>query len=374
MRHRLSSILALLLALYLLGQPSATCASEPLQGEIRLGREQDEPVWVGQEVELYLELWSNGLSFGDQLFVLPEVPGGFLLQGDATTVKLSETRDGVGWQGLRYTLLLYPQSAGRLEVPAFDVGFTARAGFGSTSASFRLRTEALTVEARLPPGASVGDLLVTTASFDLEAEWDRDLPADGPLSLQTGDALTLEVRRRAADVPGMVFAPLPAPVIDGLGVYPAKPGVRDQVNRGELTGTRTDRLTIVCESPGRYVIPEFRFQWWDPGAGSLSEKVIPALQIDVETNPAYGEGISTLDTSYGSVLRMVGLAGLALLLLVLGWRWFGGFLLVDRLRRWRRGRVAASTQPGRRSGRLLPLNPAGAPGSGAGSRTGPGPR
>ena len=365
MPRRLSNSLLFLLAVSWCCHARDVAAAS-LEGEVRFTAAQDQPAWVGQEVKLNLELWSDGFSFGDQLFILPDVPGGFLLQGDSSTVKLSETRGGVAWQGLRYTLLFYPQAAGRLEVPEFDVSYTARAGFGSAPTAFSFRTEPLAVEVRLPPGASPGDLLVTTSAFELEADWDRDLPAEGPLRLQTGDALTLEVRRRAADVPGMVFAPLPLPALDGLGVYPAKPSVRDQVNRGELAGARTDRLTIVCESAGTYVIPELRFQWWDPAAQRLSEKVIPALQLEVGLNPFYGEGPEAFDAAAGR--RWLGPAlvtGLVLLLLAGVWR-LGGPRLVDWLHSWWQGHVSASGEPGRRTGRLLPLNPSRGPGSGSG--------
>ena len=57
-------------------------------------------MWVGQKLELNLELWSTGYSFGDQLFVLPEISGGYLMQADSTTVKLSESRAGVQWHDM----------------------------------------------------------------------------------------------------------------------------------------------------------------------------------------------------------------------------------------------------------------------------------
>lgn len=339
------------LLLLLAGLPdfAAAAAAGPLHAEIRFTPAREDPAWLGQEVELYLDLWSDGFSFGDQLFVLPEVPGGFLLQADSSTVKLSESRAGVTWQGLRYTLLFYPQTAGRLEVPPFEVSFTARAGFGSEPAVFRFHTEPLVLEARRPDGTRPGDLVVTTAEFRLEAAWDRDIPEGGALQLQTGDALTLQVRRQAADVPGMAFAPLPEPVIAGLGVYAAAPRVKDQVNRGELSGERTDRITFVCERAGRYEIPEWRFQWWDPLEQRLSERVIPALSLEVSVNPAYGPAAYAGEESRGG--GKSGLVLVALLAALAGaaaWRLLGG--------RSRRGPVA-STAPARRTGRLVPLNP-----------------
>jgi hypothetical protein len=338
-----------------LALPSSLQAAATLQAEVRFAAAGTEPVWVGEEVELHLEMWTDGLSFGDQLFVLPEVPGGFLLQGDSSTVKLSENHSGRDWQGLRYTLLLYPQAAGRLEVPPFQVRFTARAGFGSEPQAFAFRTESLSIETRLPPGAAAGELLVTTTEFAVDARWDPALSDAEPLQLMVGDALALEVRRRAADVPGMVFAPLVAPEIAGLGVYPGSPKVDDRVNRGVLTGSRTDRITFVCQAEGQYEIPEWRFQWWNPEQQKLLEKAIPAMQLEVRANPALGavagpDRAAESGTAYGTAFLVL------LLILILGtaWRRFGG-LLLQRLRGRNGPRPANGPEP--RSGRLMPLNP-----------------
>lgn len=286
MKRRLTEFLFLVLLLQ-----SGSLAA--LQGEVRFVPATEEPVWVGQELELYLELWTNGLSFSDQHFVLPEVRGGFLLQPEASTVKLSETRRGESWQGLRYTLLLYPQRAGRLEVPAFDVSFSSRVVFGTEPERFEYRAPVLEIPARLPPGADPRGLLVTTDDFSLDAEWRPRAGDGGSLQLEVGDALTLEVRRRALAVPGMVFTPLPAFDVPGLAVYADTPQIEDRVNRGVLNGSRLDRVTFICEQEGRYEIPEIKFQWWDPQRGSLSEQTLPALEVEVRPSVGWGSGAAS---------------------------------------------------------------------------------
>jgi len=337
--------------------PGAVSAAVPPKGELRFTAALEEPVWVGEQVELYLELWTDGFSFADQRYVLPEVPGAYLLQADATTIKLSERREGAVWQGLRYVLLLYPQRAGRLEVPPFDVSFTAGAGFGSAPASFKFRTGAVAIEARLPEGAKPGGLLVSARQFTVQAHWDRDLPKDAPLQLQVGDAIALEVTRRADEVPAMVFAPLPIPAIDGLGAYAGTADVIDRANRGELLGERVDRLTLICERPGNFLVPEWRFQWWDPDRQRLSETVIPALPIEVHTNPAYntaaGQGGAT---GPGGAYRTLYLALLAVLVVAVAWHRLGGAVR-QRLRGTVRRKQAVVFAPPERTGRLLPLNP-----------------
>ena len=313
-------------------------AAEDLNGDIHFHAAVAEASWVGQQRELQLDLWTNGFSFADQLFVLPEVRGAYLLQPDSTTVKLSEERNGVQWQGLRYTFLLYPQREGFLVIPSFDVSFKARAGFGSEPADFRFSTEPLQIEARMPPGVVPGGLVVTTASFSLESSWAPASVSDGVAELKVGDAITLSVTRQAQDVPGMVFEPLPDIAIDGLGVYPATSQVNDRVNRGSLMGERTDSVTFVCEREGTYRIPEFVFQWWDPDRENLSQQRIDSLELTVVANPAW----VSKSESDGGVNKRFGWKSLAAILIAAGalvLAWFTGVpRLKDYLRQRRKTR------------------------------------
>ena len=321
-------------------------ASDGLQGDIRLEAGREGATWLGQELELNLDLWSDGVSFGDQSFVLPEVKGAYLLQADSSTVKLNESRDGDAWQGLRYTFLLYPQRAGRLEVPSFEVRFSARTGYDSEPAGFRFQTPVLFVEAQLPPGANASGLVVTSTSFTMESSWTPTLPDEGPGNLKVGDAITLEVTRSARDVPGMVFAPLQELSIEGLGIYPDAAQVNDRVNRGDLTGSRIDSVTFICEQEGIYEIPEIRFQWWDPEQEVLAEKVIPARELAVVANPAYAGSAATVSWSAGKWFSWKSVAAVVITILLLifpGW-WLVKFAagrlpqllaeLIDRLTRW----------------------------------------
>jgi len=158
-----------------------------------------------------------------------------------------------------------------------------------------------------------------------------------------GDALTLEVTRSAADVPGMVFPPLPAFAIDGLGVYHGSPAVNDRINRGSLIGKRTDSVTFICEREGRYDLPELRFQWWDPDQEILSDKVIPAVELAVAFNPAFpAEESATRDRS-GPALNWK-VAGVVIVMLLLG---YPAMLLARKLmtltREWQQQRKAGES-------------------------------
>ena len=338
--RRLIASLALLLSLAAESQ-----AQDGADIRVLVGR--DDAVWVGERVDIHLELWTDALSFSGLSFSLPVAEGGYLLPADSSTINMSERRGHETWQGLRYTFSLYPQRPGEVVVPAFDVRFSTRAGYGSEPKSYDFRTQPLSVRAELPPGVEGSALLVTTTEFSLDAAWEPVPDEEGVLELMTGDALVLTVKREAGGVPGMVFAPLPDFETDGLGVYTDPPAVNDRVHRGDLTGTRTDRITLICESPGRYELPGLDFQWWDPRRERLNEESVPGLVVEVAQNPAWAAAPAGGEESgqKGFDWRFLWLAPVALLL------WWPVWPLARAAMTWLREEFRAR--------RLEPLNPRG---------------
>jgi len=339
-----AAVFAIVLALLVLSAP----ARAQQEAEVRILAARDDAAWVGAEIPVYLELWTNAMSFSDQAFLLPEVSGAWLLQADSSTVKLSERRQGSTWQGLRYTLSLYAQRAGTLEVPSFEVRFATRAAFGAEPVRHEFTTGPLSVEARLPPGVKTGGMLVTTSAFDFDGGWEPSVSeGEAALELQTGDALVLTIKREAKDVPGMAFSPLPVMEIEGLGIYPDPPRIDDRVNRGDLTGSRIDRVTVVCEQPGSHVLPELVFQWWDPATETLRRAGVAAMNLEVTENMAWGSA-NTGEADRNGAARWLSWWWVPVLGVLL---WWPGRVLFGILARW----LARSLGPRR----LQPLNPGG---------------
>ncbi len=267
------------IALFLFGllpTLSAVAQDNDVKAAVAISIQQDQEIWAGQQVTLNLDLKTTGFSFSNTHFNLPEVPGAFLMQTDTTTLKMTENTDGQSWQIIRYPLALYPQKAGQLEIPTIAVRFSTSAGFGSTERMFEFQTKPLLLSINSPPGVKEGDLVITTLSFKLDYEWQ---PESG--AAQSGDALTLMVKRSARDISAMMLPPLPVFHAEGLAVYPQTPELNDRTNRGDLTGERIDRIIWVAEKPGTYDIPGIRFQWWDPDSRELKQQIIPGLSLDI---------------------------------------------------------------------------------------------
>ena len=263
---------------------SSVCAQgDDVKANVELSIDRNQEIWMGQQVTLNLDLKTTGFSFSDTHFNLPEVSGAFLMQTDTTTIKLTEKIGGVDWQIVRYPFALYPQKAGRLEIPPIDVRFNTSAGFGSTQKAFEFQTSPLELSIALPPGVKEGDLVVSTSSFALDYNWQPTTGTAGP-----GDAFTLTVTRRADDISAMLLPPLPVFRNAGLAAYPQAPEINDKTNRGDLTGERIDKIIWVAEKPGQFDIPGIRFQWWDPLKRELEQQIVPGLSLDVLSSPSDG--------------------------------------------------------------------------------------
>ncbi|MCF6262974.1 MAG: BatD family protein [Xanthomonadales bacterium] len=252
-------------------------AEDRLQTNINISVQQQNTIWIGQQVTLNLDLKTTGYGFTDAHFNLPEVAGAFLMQTDTTTIKLTEQIDGVSWQIIRYPLALYPQQAGQLLVPPITVRFNSAAGFNSEIKAFEFQTQALQINIKNPPGVAAGDLVITTTDFDLDYQWQAETS-----TTKTGDAFTLTINRSAGDISAMLLPPIPVYRVEGLAAYPQAPEVKDKTNRGDLSGERSDSIIWVAEKPGTYKIPAIRFQWWDPASEVLKQQLIPGLELEVQ--------------------------------------------------------------------------------------------
>jgi len=81
----------------------------------------------------------------------------------------------------------------------------------------------------------------------------------------------------------MLLPPLPVYRAEGLGVYAKTPDVKDHINRGSLTGERTESITWVCEQAGTWTLPDVTLQWWDPDTRQLKQSTVPGFTLEVTT-------------------------------------------------------------------------------------------
>jgi len=238
------------------------------------------PVLVGEHATLIVELLTVTTFASAPVFELPKIPGAILMQLEARPILSTEEVDGETYAVQRHELALFVMRPGVAQIPPFTVRFESPPRFGERPIEYRQTTPALQVEARLPPGA--GDLpgLIVTREFHVDETWHPQ-----PRKARVGDAFTRTVTLTAPDVPGMVFPPLPLAKVEGLTVYAKPPIVQDQVERGDLTGKRTETATYVCERPGQFTLPSLVIPWWDLKGQQLMRVTLPAVTLEVEPGP-----------------------------------------------------------------------------------------
>ncbi|MHC4949317.1 MAG: hypothetical protein ACYTG1_13875 [Planctomycetota bacterium] len=263
---------ALLVALITAATGDVARAAEPVL--VRVTRRPDGAAWVGQRVSVFVELLSRVELDGTPRFDLPEIDTALLRRFPGSPLLGSERIDGAEYVSRRYEILVYPRTPGPLTVPA--IGVRVSAVEDGASRPVALATDPLAVDVRLPPGAEVGRTLITSPEMTVTQTWSPD--AD---ELRVGDAIERTITVRARDVIGVALPPAPSTEREGLRLYRAAPVVDETVNRGALTGERTDVLTSMCERPGTVELPALVYTWWDPERERLEQTVLEGRRVTV---------------------------------------------------------------------------------------------
>lgn len=251
------------------------------KGQVRLSVETEKQLWVGQRVLVHLELLTTAFSFSGQRFDLPQINGGVLIQTDSSTIKLTERIEGEQWQILRYDLSFFAQREGELEIPPIDVHFSASAGYGQPTTSYDLKTDRLTLRARMPPGADPTQPVVTSPRLNIEEQWQPDQD-----TFKVGDALTRTITISAEDVSAIALPAVPRQPIDGIELLAKPPIVEDKTDRGSLTGRRQEQISYLFQRAGSYQLPAWNISWWNPRSEKLEQHEFQARTFEIAPNPA----------------------------------------------------------------------------------------
>jgi hypothetical protein len=239
---------------------------------------QAGPVWVGQRVTIKVALLTTTFFASAPVFQLPTIPHALLMQIEDHPVLGTEQIDDTTYNVQQHELALFMLRPGSYTVPAFMVRFASAPHYGEPSVEHQLTTQAIQVEARMPPGAEHLPSLISTRELRVTETWQPQ-----PTQAHLGDAFTRTITLSAPDVPGMVLPPLPLAQVDGLTVYPKPPIVQDQVERGTFIGQRIQAVTYVCERPGSMTLPALIIPWWDVEKHTLRQVTLPALTLKVVT-------------------------------------------------------------------------------------------
>lgn len=318
---RLAAVLLLLCALI------RSAAARDDEVRVRMTADPSQGAVIGQRIRLFVDVLFPGDMPHPPKVAAPDIPGAQLFRFESQATTMNDTLDGRSYVGQRFEFALYPRRGGSLAVPAFVATLLDRAGNPTGSAHSDPASIAVTV----PAGIDASQPVVASKEVTAEEQWTPD-PA-GPFKV--GDALVRRVTRTARDVPGLALAALDTSAPNGVRSYADPPEIDDHIDRGDIVGRRTDRVTYVFELPGTYRLPDAVQSWWDLDDSAARIAQEPGMEVVVQSGEAAAAGMPTAGHGRRPWLAITGAVAVLLVAAVLGHRYRAA--LIDR---WRQRRDA----------------------------------
>ena len=278
--NRLSIVLAclcFLLAGTVQAQPELTTLAQLQQSErlrIKTWVEPSEIIYARQQVKLQIEISTDKWFTGGTRIRLVDVENAIVLQRENFAVNSTLVEGETTWTVQLWTLVVYPQSSGVVEIPAIQLRLSI-AGEDSQSIVGDLATRPFSFVAKTPATLSDTQQWVATNRFEVEQQFSR--PVD---QLQAGDALIRTITLSADNLPAMMLPKVVPEKINGIAVYQKPAKILDKVNRGEYLAQRTEEISYVFEKVGQYVLPAQTFYWWNIQSQSLESIELEAVSLN----------------------------------------------------------------------------------------------
>ncbi|MCB1485996.1 MAG: BatD family protein, partial [Bauldia sp.] len=238
MRRAVLFLLALLLAPPVLAQQG----SAPI---LEVTVEQTEAI-PGEMLSLRLTVLVPTFMPKPPVWPSFETPNLLVRLPEGSTGPTSKRIDGETWSGITRRYRISPMIAGTFAIPPQDVVITYADPETSKPIQATLRTDPLKFTGVIPEGAEGLDPFIAADRLELTEQIDGT-----PGDMKPGDSV---IRTVTATIEGVspMFLPtlLPQVAIDGIAAYPAEPAVEEKDNRGEISGSRTERVTLLAEGGG----------------------------------------------------------------------------------------------------------------------------
>lgn len=258
--------------------PCLAFAQSPDAPVVRTAIDPPDGVVIGQAVGVAVTVLFPGDMARPPLVTLPDAPGAQVFRFGTQGVTVREQIDGRDYVGQTFEFTLYPRRGGDIVIPAPKVTLLDRAGehVGAIAGT------ASKVSVTVPPGIDASGPVLVADRVEVRQDW---APAPGS-TLKAGDAVVRTITRSADGVPALAMAEFAYAAPEGVRVYADPPVSTDSVNRGEVTGHRTDKVTYVFERAGSYDLPVLAQPWWSLSGKQARAETLPGISVTVAALPA----------------------------------------------------------------------------------------
>jgi hypothetical protein len=264
---------AALLALVLMSLVAT--AQAPTEGPVvRTATDPAGGIVIGQPVRLRVQVLFPGEMLHPPLVKVGEAPGAQILRFETQALTIRDRIDGRDYVGQVFEFVVFPRRPGEIAIPAPDITLLDRAGDPVGSA----KGDAVKIAATVPPGIDPSGPVLVADRVSASETWSPEPGA----TFREGGAITRTIHRNAAGVPALAMAEFHFEAPDGVRVYADPPVVEDRIDRGDVDGRRTDKVTYVFERAGSFVLPELRQPWWSLSDKQARTETLAGVTVSVE--------------------------------------------------------------------------------------------
>jgi hypothetical protein len=266
-------------------------AQEP---QITVTAEQEEVI-IGQPYILRVEVLVPTFMPRAPVFPTFEMPDLIVRLPERSTVPISKRIEGQTWAGVQRTYRIYPMRAGVTDIPAQQLSIVYKDIETNEDVPLTVEVPATQIVATVPSGARTLDPLIVAHGLSIDQDWQV---ADAELAV--GDAVVrqLEISVTGASalfVPSLLEGAAPQtadqepaddePAVAGFLSYYEDPRVTETMERGVMSGTRSEMVSYIAQSGGTASFPQVTLSWYNLDTDEVEEIVLDGRMVTVAMPP-----------------------------------------------------------------------------------------
>lgn len=262
------------------------------------------------QVDILTPTW---FSRAPQLPAL-KIPNVVVIQPHSFATNFTLKRGGQQFTAQRYEYWLYPQYAGLVVIPPFNVlAWPAGSSHGQS-----LESLSIVFQTDVIPNAAINSLILVTDKVKLTETY--HYPQGDLLS---GSGITRDVHVSSHNVPGSLFPDLYSERLTSqkYGVYQSEPKLFDQSDREGFIGHRKEQYTYLLSESGEVTLPALNIRWWNATDNAWHVASLPAKTLQVLPSAGYSSAALDKWPLWGRFNMLIGV-GLFICLLLGSLLWF----------------------------------------------------
>ena len=216
------------------------------------------------------------------IFPTLEAPDLLVQLPEGATGPVSRTIEGETWSGVSRRYRVTPMVPGQVQIPAQPLIVTWAEPGKPDPLQKTVTLDPIVIEGRVPEGAEDLSPFIAAQNLTLTQQI-----TDAQMPLKAGESITVTVTAEIDGTSAMFLPPLlPVIDLDGIAAYPAEPTLVDKEDRGKLSGTRTESITLVAQSGGGGAFPAIELAWFNLGAQDIETASTNTFDVTVDAPPA----------------------------------------------------------------------------------------